>query len=274
MSPKTLYDKIWDAHVVDEAEDGTCLLYIDRHLVHEVTSPQAFEGLRMTGRTVRAARHGSASGERGRLGRVPARSRSARLGARARPANAGGTHARGNFGLPGAEAQGAGRGWRARPTRGGAPKRLARRRRRRCARGEGDIPQTRKSPRAVPAAAGATEPTAPGRAQHDVRPARPASSSALISTHPAQTSAGGASRQTGQAPLPAAEPSRTRATAGRVRREQQTGGQPPYACCARGTCRRGRGCWPANKAWHAGPLPPQRRGRSRRRRGSAARPGH
>ncbi|MEO1459520.1 MAG: 3-isopropylmalate dehydratase large subunit, partial [Pseudomonadota bacterium] len=50
---KTLYDKIWDAHVVHEAEDGTCLLYIDRHLVHEVTSPQAFEGLRMTGRTVR-----------------------------------------------------------------------------------------------------------------------------------------------------------------------------------------------------------------------------
>ncbi len=51
---KTLYDKIWDAHVVHEAEDGTCLLYIDRHLVHEVTSPQAFEGLRMAGRTVRA----------------------------------------------------------------------------------------------------------------------------------------------------------------------------------------------------------------------------
>ncbi len=52
-APKTLYDKIWDAHVVHEADDGTCLLYIDRHLVHEVTSPQAFEGLRMTGRTVR-----------------------------------------------------------------------------------------------------------------------------------------------------------------------------------------------------------------------------
>ncbi|MCL5777689.1 3-isopropylmalate dehydratase large subunit [Limibaculum sp. FT325] len=50
---KTLYDKIWDAHVVHEAEDGTCLLYIDRHLVHEVTSPQAFEGLRMAGRRVR-----------------------------------------------------------------------------------------------------------------------------------------------------------------------------------------------------------------------------
>ncbi|WP_170418418.1 3-isopropylmalate dehydratase large subunit [Ruegeria atlantica] len=54
MSPKTLYDKIWDAHVAHEADDGTCLLYIDRHLVHEVTSPQAFEGLRMAGRPVRA----------------------------------------------------------------------------------------------------------------------------------------------------------------------------------------------------------------------------
>ena len=54
MSPKTLYDKIWDAHLVHEADDGTCLLYIDRHLVHEVTSPQAFEGLRMAGRSVRA----------------------------------------------------------------------------------------------------------------------------------------------------------------------------------------------------------------------------
>ncbi len=53
-APKTLYDKIWDAHLVHEAEDGTCLLYIDRHLVHEVTSPQAFEGLRMAGRKVRA----------------------------------------------------------------------------------------------------------------------------------------------------------------------------------------------------------------------------
>src|SRR5680860_161851 len=52
--PRTLYDKIWDEHLVHEAPDGTCLLYIDRHLVHEVTSPQAFEGLRMTGRTVRA----------------------------------------------------------------------------------------------------------------------------------------------------------------------------------------------------------------------------
>lgn len=53
--PRTLYEKIWDAHVVDRRDDGTCLLYIDRHLVHEVTSPQAFEGLRQTGRTVRRA---------------------------------------------------------------------------------------------------------------------------------------------------------------------------------------------------------------------------
>src|SRR6188768_2399119 len=52
--PRTLYDKIWDDHVVDEQPDGTCLLYIDRHLVHEVTSPQAFEGLRATGRKVHA----------------------------------------------------------------------------------------------------------------------------------------------------------------------------------------------------------------------------
>jgi len=52
--PRTLYDKIWDEHMVHEAPDGTCLLYIDRHLIHEVTSPQAFEGLRLTGRKVRA----------------------------------------------------------------------------------------------------------------------------------------------------------------------------------------------------------------------------
>ena len=51
--PKTLFDKVWDAHVVDRTEDGTCVLYIDRHLVHEVTSPQAFEGLRLAGRKVR-----------------------------------------------------------------------------------------------------------------------------------------------------------------------------------------------------------------------------
>jgi 3-isopropylmalate/(R)-2-methylmalate dehydratase large subunit len=52
-APRTLYDKIFDDHVVDRQDDGTCLLYIDRHLVHEVTSPQAFEGLRMAGRKVR-----------------------------------------------------------------------------------------------------------------------------------------------------------------------------------------------------------------------------
>lgn len=52
-APRTLYDKIFDDHVVDRQDDGTCLLYVDRHLVHEVTSPQAFEGLRMTGRKVR-----------------------------------------------------------------------------------------------------------------------------------------------------------------------------------------------------------------------------
>ena len=52
--PKTLFDKIWDAHLVHRQEDGTCLIYIDRHLVHEVTSPQAFEGLRNAGRSVRS----------------------------------------------------------------------------------------------------------------------------------------------------------------------------------------------------------------------------
>ncbi|MDA7598678.1 3-isopropylmalate dehydratase large subunit [Alphaproteobacteria bacterium] len=52
-APKTLFDKIWDAHVVHQQDDGTCLIYIDRHLVHEVTSPQAFEGLRNAGRAVR-----------------------------------------------------------------------------------------------------------------------------------------------------------------------------------------------------------------------------
>jgi 3-isopropylmalate/(R)-2-methylmalate dehydratase large subunit len=52
--PRTLYDKIWDDHLVDEQPDGTCLIYIDRHLVHEVTSPQAFEGLRLAGRKVHA----------------------------------------------------------------------------------------------------------------------------------------------------------------------------------------------------------------------------
>ncbi|MBP08414.1 MAG: 3-isopropylmalate dehydratase large subunit [Marinovum sp.] len=53
-APKTLFDKIWNAHLVHQQVDGTCLIYIDRHLVHEVTSPQAFEGLRTAGRAVRA----------------------------------------------------------------------------------------------------------------------------------------------------------------------------------------------------------------------------
>jgi 3-isopropylmalate dehydratase large subunit len=53
VKPRTLYEKIWDAHVVERRPDGTCLIYIDRHLVHEVTSPQAFEGLRLAGRKVR-----------------------------------------------------------------------------------------------------------------------------------------------------------------------------------------------------------------------------
>src|SRR6201988_282143 len=52
--PRTLYDKIWDDHLIEEAADGACLIYIDRHIVHEVTSPQAFEGLRLSGRKVHA----------------------------------------------------------------------------------------------------------------------------------------------------------------------------------------------------------------------------
>ena len=51
--PRTLFDKIWDSHVVEQLPDGTCVLYIDRHLLHEVTSPQAFEGLRLAGRKLR-----------------------------------------------------------------------------------------------------------------------------------------------------------------------------------------------------------------------------
>ena len=51
--PRTLYDKIWDSHLVEQRDDGSALLYIDGHLVHEVTSPQAFEGLRAAGRRVR-----------------------------------------------------------------------------------------------------------------------------------------------------------------------------------------------------------------------------
>src|SRR6516162_4165052 len=51
--PRTLFDKIWDSHVVEKLPDETCILYIDRHLLHEVTSPQAFEGLRLAGRKLR-----------------------------------------------------------------------------------------------------------------------------------------------------------------------------------------------------------------------------
>ena len=51
--PKTLYDKIWEDHLVHQQEDGTSLLYVDRHLIHEVTSPQAFEGLRLQKRKIR-----------------------------------------------------------------------------------------------------------------------------------------------------------------------------------------------------------------------------
>ena len=51
--PRTLFDKVWDAHIVEKLDDGTCILYIDRHLTHEVTSPQAFENLRLSGRKVR-----------------------------------------------------------------------------------------------------------------------------------------------------------------------------------------------------------------------------
>ncbi|GCE83202.1 3-isopropylmalate dehydratase large subunit [Komagataeibacter diospyri] len=53
MAPRTLFDKIWDSHVVETLPDSTAILYIDRHLVHEVTSPQAFEGLRLSGRRLR-----------------------------------------------------------------------------------------------------------------------------------------------------------------------------------------------------------------------------
>jgi len=51
--PQTLYDKIWKEHIVHQQDDGTTLLYVDRHLIHEVTSPQAFEGLRLSKRRVR-----------------------------------------------------------------------------------------------------------------------------------------------------------------------------------------------------------------------------
>ena len=53
MKPQTIFDKIWNSHIVKKSANGDCLIYIDRHLVHEVTSPQAFEGLRMKNRKVR-----------------------------------------------------------------------------------------------------------------------------------------------------------------------------------------------------------------------------
>ena len=75
-APKTLFDKIWDAHVVHRQDDGTCLIYIDRHLVHEVTSPQAFEGLRNAGRPVRAPNRTLAVADHN----VPTTDRSAGIG--------------------------------------------------------------------------------------------------------------------------------------------------------------------------------------------------
>jgi len=52
MAGKTLYDKLWDSHLVKQNSDGSSLIYIDRHVIHEVTSPQAFEGLRLAGRAL------------------------------------------------------------------------------------------------------------------------------------------------------------------------------------------------------------------------------
>ena len=52
MSVKTLYDKLWEDHLIHESDDGSCLMYIDRHIAHEVTTPQAFEGLEMAGRAL------------------------------------------------------------------------------------------------------------------------------------------------------------------------------------------------------------------------------
>ena len=50
MKPQTLYDKLWDSHLVETYDDGSALMYIDRHIAHEVTTPQAFEGLKLAGR--------------------------------------------------------------------------------------------------------------------------------------------------------------------------------------------------------------------------------
>ena len=83
--PRTLYEKIWDAHVVERRDDGTCLIYIDRHLIHEVTSPQAFDGLRASGRRgpparpdAGGARSQSADNAARRRGRPPIADRRSR----------------------------------------------------------------------------------------------------------------------------------------------------------------------------------------------------
>ena len=68
MTAKTLYDKIWDAHLVHEAKGESSVVYIDRHLVHEVTSPQAFEGLRLAGRQVRCPERTLAVADHNALG--------------------------------------------------------------------------------------------------------------------------------------------------------------------------------------------------------------
>ena len=73
QTKKTLYDKIWDDHLIHAQEDGASLIYIDRHLVHEVTSPQAFEGLRMAGRKVRAPRQDPRRGRSQRAHHRPRR---------------------------------------------------------------------------------------------------------------------------------------------------------------------------------------------------------
>ena len=87
--PRTLFDKIWDSHVVEKLPDGTCILYIDRHLLHAVTSPQAFEGLRVAGRklcrpdlTIAVADHNIPT-VGSRVPRVFTRSSSARIRGRA-----------------------------------------------------------------------------------------------------------------------------------------------------------------------------------------------
>src|SRR3989440_6296238 len=63
MTARTLFDKVWDAHVVHQLPEGPALLYVDLHLVHEVTSPQAFEGLRQAGRRVRRPALTGAAGD-------------------------------------------------------------------------------------------------------------------------------------------------------------------------------------------------------------------